>query len=94
MLKFFPWSRLGVRIGGKVPGIPDPTASELKKAVLLRNEIVHQGATQGATKLRPETVDSVLTAVRDLLYFLDALSGQTWAVNNMSPVALKQFTQP
>jgi hypothetical protein len=60
MLQFFPWSKLGVKIYGKVPSIPDPITSELRKAVKLRNEIVHLGAPKGATKLKGETVDSVL----------------------------------
>ena len=94
MLEFFPWPKIGVKIYGKVPSIPDPIASELKKAVTLRNQIVHLGAPKGATKLKGETVDSVLTAVRDLLYFLDALLEQTCAANHMSAGVLKQFYEP
>jgi hypothetical protein len=82
-----------VQINGKVPSIPVPIASELKKAVNLRNQIVHAGAPKGVAKLKGETVDSVLSAVRDMLYFLDALQGQTWAANHMSADALKQFYQ-
>jgi|ERR1017187_1922658 hypothetical protein len=94
MLKSFPWSKLAVRIYGKVPSIPESMTEELIKAVKLRNQIVHLGALEGGTKLKRETVDSVLTAVRDLLYFLDALLGQTWAVSNMSAAAVKQLYQP
>jgi hypothetical protein len=44
-------------------------------------------------KLKGETVDSALTSVRDLLYFLDAIAGQNWAVNHMSPDALKSLSE-
>lgn len=47
---------------------------------------MHTGVREG---LKVETVDSVLTAVRDLLYFLDALRGQNWAANYVSPEALQ-----
>jgi hypothetical protein len=80
MLQAFPWSKLGVRVNGNVPAIPDSVRSELKKAVFLRNQIVHTGAP---VQLKVETVDSVLTSVRDLLYFLDALQGQNWAASHL-----------
>jgi hypothetical protein len=88
MLQVFPWSKLGVLINDKVPSIPSPIESVLKKAVNLRNQIVHLGVV----KLEVKTVDSVLTAVRDLLYFLDALRGQNWAASHISPGALKSFS--
>jgi hypothetical protein len=88
MLQVFPWSKLAVRINGKVPSIPAPIRSELKKAANLRNQIVHTGVA----KLTVETLDSTLSSVRDLLYFLDALQGQNWAVNHISPDALKSFS--
>ena len=89
MLKAFPWSQLSVQVNGKVPSIPDSIQRELKKAVNLRNQIVHTGVP---VNLKGESVDSVFTAVRDLLYFLDALQGQTWAANYMSPEAIKSFS--
>src|ERR1700693_5837240 len=84
MLECFPWHKLGVTIYGKVPSIPVPIVNELKKAVTLRNQIVHAGGPKGTGKLKGETVDSVVTAVRDLLYFLDALRGEKWAANHVS----------
>jgi hypothetical protein len=88
MLKHFPWSKLRVQINGKVPSIPRPMRQEVEEAVRLRNRIVHKGVA----KLEPEAVDSVLTLVRDLLYFFDALRGQTWAVNHVSSNARKWFS--
>jgi hypothetical protein len=89
MMRAFPWSKLGVQINGKVAGIPDSIQRELKKAVTLRNQIVHTGVS---VNLKEESVDSVFTAVRDLLYVLDALRGQIWAANYMSPEAIKSFS--
>jgi hypothetical protein len=88
MLKVFPWPRLGLAINERVPSVPASIESELKKAVGLRNQIVHAGLV----KLKVETVDSAITSVRDLLYFLDALRGQNWATEHMSPDARKSFS--
>jgi hypothetical protein len=88
MLEIFPWRKLGLVINNRVPSVPASVEDELKKAVTLRNQIVHAGGV----KLEGETVDSVLTSVRDLLYFLDALRGQHWATKHMSPDALKSFS--
>ena len=56
------------------------TGSRGRKAVLLRNEIVHRRVEN----LNDDTVLSVLTAVRDLLYSLDLLENQTWARSYLS----------
>ncbi len=61
----------------------------LKKAVLLRNDIVHGRGES----LSGKTVDSVLTAVRDLLYFLDVAQGREWAIYHLSAEARKHFPQ-
>jgi hypothetical protein len=88
LTKFFPWSKLNLQINGTVATPPDSVTTELEKAVLLRNEIVH-GRGEG---LKEQTVDSVLTAVRDLLYFLDALQGQGWALSYLSSGARQSLT--
>jgi hypothetical protein len=81
MISAFPWEKLGVTINGKTPTIPDSLKAELKKAVTLRNKIVHTGTPV----LSSDTLDSVLTSVRDLLYLLDALRGNKWALRHVSP---------
>jgi hypothetical protein len=88
MFKVFPWPKLTVRINGKVPSIPGSIKSGLKKAVELRNQVVHAGVA----KLEAENVDYALTSARDLLYFLDALQGQKWAFKHMSADALKSLS--
>jgi hypothetical protein len=85
---FFPWDKLKLQINGKNLTVPESTMANLKKAVTLRNEVVHKG-TQS---MDADTVDSVLTAVRDLLYFLDALNGpRNWCFAYLSQDARGQF---
>jgi hypothetical protein len=78
--ELFPWDRLKLQTGEKKAKPPDSLTGILKKAVFLRDEIVHRGLKT----LTSETVDSVLNSVRDLLYFLDVLQGQKWALNYLS----------
>jgi hypothetical protein len=88
MLTKFPWPALKLQVNGKVPAIPDSITSKLEEGVRLRNLIVHEGVE----KLEGETVNSVLTSVRDLLYFLDALrTRQSWPINYMTQEARKEF---
>lgn len=76
---------------GKVPTVPDTITSALKEGVRLRNLIVHTGVAE----LKGETVDSVLTSVRDLLYFFDLLrTRQSWPFDHISYAARKDFLPP
>jgi hypothetical protein len=61
--------------------VPPLLLDEIKKAVTLRNEIVHRGQASG---LKIKTVNSVLLAVRDLLYLLDFYAGAQWAIEHVS----------
>jgi hypothetical protein len=78
MLLRFPWSQVNFRINGKVPAVPGALIEELRVAVTLRNSLVHSGVA----KLSSERLNSILEAVRELLYFLDSLQGQgnAWAL--------------
>jgi hypothetical protein len=87
MFKAYPWDNLQTRINGKIPAIPGPIKRTLSDAVALRNKIVHVGAV----KLDAGTLDSVVSSVRELLYFLDALCGQAWALGHVTEATLKQF---
>jgi hypothetical protein len=88
MLDRFPWNKLKLQINGKDLTVPDSIKDELTKAIKLRNDVVHGGAV----KLSVDTVESVLTSVRDLLYFLDALTDvKRWAFDHMSPEARKHY---
>jgi hypothetical protein len=78
MINRFPWSQLKVRINDKTPAVPEMIVDEMKKAVGLRNKIIHLGFAN----ISPETLDSVLRTVSDFLYFLDSVhSNQRWPLN-------------
>jgi hypothetical protein len=83
LAELFPWDKLKLENNGRDARPPDSVITLLKKAVFLRDGIVHRGVKT----LSSDTVDSVLTAVRDLLYFLDTLQGQVWALSHLSAVA-------
>jgi hypothetical protein len=87
LTELFPWSKLNVQIDGESLTPPKSVTTTLTKAVLLRNDIVHGRGEN----LNRKTVDSVLIAVRDLLYFLDAFQGQRWALYYLSGEAIKHF---
>jgi hypothetical protein len=89
LTELFPWSKLNVQINGQTLTPPESVTTTLVKAVKLRNDIVH-GRLEN---LNGRTVTSVLTAVRDLLYFLDAAQGQRWALDHISGEARKHFPQ-
>jgi hypothetical protein len=89
MLHKFPWEQLKLRINGKVPSVPELIVDELKKAITLRNKIVHSGIAN----LKPETLDSILEAVSDFLYFLDMLHGEgrPWAMRFIRSSVMSSF---
>lgn len=87
--ELFPWSKLNLQVNGADLTPPEFVITTLRKAVNLRNDIVH-GRLEG---LNHKTVISVLNAVRDLLYLLDAALGQNWALYYLSAEARKHFPQ-
>ena len=88
MLELFPWDKLKLEINGQPVTVPDLIRDELKKAITLRNEIVH-GRSGSLTK---DTTEEVLYSVRDLLYFLDALvDRKVWAFGHVSAGARQHF---
>jgi hypothetical protein len=68
-----------LRIGENVI-VPLSIRETIKKAVQIRNEIVHKGKHARARDLLPE----VTAAVRDLLYLLDYYRGISWAIHYVS----------
>jgi hypothetical protein len=88
MINRFPWPQLKLRINEQVPAVPDLIVDELKKAVNLRNKVVHLGVAN----LSPDTLDSILDAVSDFLYFLDGVqSAQTWPFSFVRQNVVSQF---
>lgn len=89
MLNRFPWTQLKLRIYGEVPAIPELIIDEFKKAINLRNKIVHSGVAN----LTSETLASILDTVSDFLYFLDMLheDGRSWPVSFIRQDVIKHF---
>jgi hypothetical protein len=88
MLELFPWEKIKLAINGQAVTVPDSIKDELKKAITLRNEIVH-GRSGSLTR---DTTEEVLYSVRDLLYFLDALTDlKWWAFEHVSAGARHHF---
>jgi hypothetical protein len=81
MINKFPWEKVKTQINNQVPTVPTPILNELKKAITLRNKIVHSGIAA----LEPDTMGSIGNAVNDFLYFLDIVrTGQGWPLMCMS----------
>jgi hypothetical protein len=90
MLELFPWDAIKLQLNGHAIRIPDLIKDGLKKAITLRNEIVHGG--KGG--LTADTAESVFYCVRDFLYFLDALTDlKWWAMDFVNPEALREFAK-
>jgi hypothetical protein len=88
MLSRFPWPQLKLRINDHVPADPELIVDELKKAVNLRNKVVHLGVAN----LSPDTLDYILDAASDFLYFLDGVqSVQTWPFSFIRHNVVSQF---
>jgi len=90
MLESFPWGKLQLSINEKAISFPKSLTEELKKAIYLRNILVHAGTT----KPTYQTVSAIIATVSDMLYLLDALSDQQWAIGVVWPETLKYFAAP
>jgi hypothetical protein len=87
MLKKFPWGKIGKINGGDLI-IPRILVSAIAEAAERRNATIHRGET-----LTREDTLSNLTAVKDLLYFLDACDGQQWALQYISGPIVAELGQ-
>lgn len=76
MLKgFLPTLNTRARIRDQVVPPPKAILDVLEKGVTLRNQVAHANAQP----LKSETIESVLLAVRDVLWLMDFYRGHTWA---------------
>lgn len=80
LTEFLPKLSVRNRIRDNPPFVPRTVIEEIKKAVLLRNDIIHGRKDS----VKTSSVGPVLLAVHDLLYLLDFYAGVTWAENNIS----------
>jgi hypothetical protein len=87
LLDSFPWADLKLQINQTGVKFPESLKQGLKKAVHLRNVLVHTGVMHATNS----TIEEMLTCVSNMLYFLDALSNQHWALGLLTPDVLKDF---
>ncbi len=83
--EFLPNLPVKLKFNDKSPTIPEEILNSLQKGITIRNNIVHGGDY----KLKVETVEKILRSIRNLLYLLDYYNGQQWAMQIISPGALK-----
>lgn len=72
---------------GRVLPPPKSVRSTIRTAIEMRNAVVHKG---GHPKVGEE-LESVIEAVRDLLYLLDYYRGHSWALQLMRPDVRKEL---
>jgi hypothetical protein len=76
---YLPKLPVKIRINNAAPFIPKTILDSLKKGIKLRNETAHAGKG-----VKPDSLDEILRAVRDLLYLLDLYGGHSWALREIS----------
>jgi hypothetical protein len=65
---------------GKVKPPPKQIIDEMKKGVTIRNSVTHVGANTPSR----ETLEKILSAVRDILWLVDYYAGNDWAAEYLS----------
>jgi hypothetical protein len=70
---------LPARIRGKALVIPKSMLDEIKKAVQIRNRLVHAGVLS----IDHDFLESQLRRTQDLLWLFDAMAGSVWAIRNI-----------
>jgi hypothetical protein len=78
------------RLNGFKPKVPATLIETLKKAVLLRNDVVH-GKTP--TIPREKSLQEILEAIHDCLYLFDFCNGHLWAWNLITVETQKLIVQ-
>ncbi len=75
------------KINGNVVAPSKNVMEALEKGVTLRNEIVHLGKQSPQL----ESVESILLAIRDLLWLIDYYCGHEWALNYIREETLAEM---
>jgi hypothetical protein len=79
---------------------PDALIETLKKAVTIRNEVVHVGRPtapsrrRGSREIKSETADAIRDATSDVLWLFDLYRGHSWAEGCLSPETRASFGLP
>lgn len=69
-----------IKINGRSLALPDWLLATLEKGVSLRNKVVHGQDVS----LKYDTLQEILWAVNDILYFYDLVLGHRWAAKRLS----------
>jgi len=80
LAEYLPKLKARNTINGEVKPPPPLIMEQLKKAITVRNTITHAGAATPAS----DSIDQMLSAIRDLLWLLDFYMGHSWAVEFLS----------
>jgi hypothetical protein len=79
LTEFLPLLPVRTKIRDKLSSIPPSIMDQIKKAITLRNQVVH-GRT---ATIHQDTVEQILPSLKDLLYLLDFWLGSEWAWENI-----------
>jgi hypothetical protein len=82
--KYLPTLPVRNTFAGRVLAPPPDILNTLRKGVGLRNELRNELTHRGVASLEHDTLEAVLSAVRDVLWLLDYYSGFAWAINNIT----------
>lgn len=87
--EYLPLIKTKNKIYGHIIPPPKDLIDVLKKAINLRNGIVHGKPVE----LKKERVEEILNATRDILYLLDFYNGQLWAWEHVNSKYLVQMVK-
>jgi len=74
-MEYLPVLPTKVRLQGATPKVPMKLIATIKKAVALRNQVVHGKSP----KISSATLHEILEAIHDCLYLFDCYNGHRWA---------------
>lgn len=86
LAEYLPTLPVRLKINDEVR-IPETMLKDLRKAVSMRNKIVHVGSEYPPK----DTVKNKLNTIRDLLWLLDYYRGFQWAINNLTDNIKKEL---
>jgi hypothetical protein len=79
LTEFLPLLPVRTKIRDKLPSIPPNIMDQIKKAITLRNQVVHGRAAT----IHQDTVEQILPSLKDWLYLIDFWLGSEWAWENI-----------
>jgi len=80
LTEYLPMLPTKIRLDGATPKVPVKLIETIKKAVLLRNQVVHGKSP----RISSGTLHGIVEAIHDCLYLFDCYSGHRWAWDRIS----------